>query len=113
MSVSLSALRTILHSIAIHRWKARAILRPYIVVVTMITRKIVLHNMFYVKSIVSAKEKVCLDALANMCCADADAVLQRLDGLPLALTQAGAYMRETNMSAATLSNITMQHGSIQ
>jgi hypothetical protein len=36
-----------------------------------------------------------------MCCADADVVLQRLNGLPLALTQAGAYIRETNMSAAT------------
>jgi hypothetical protein len=35
-----------------------------------------------------------------MCCTDADVVLQRLDVLPLALTQTGAYMRETNMSAA-------------
>ncbi|KAF1829960.1 hypothetical protein BDW02DRAFT_124922 [Decorospora gaudefroyi] len=32
---------------------------------------------------------------------DADVVLELLHGLPLALTQAGSYMRETNASAAT------------
>ena len=30
---------------------------------------------------------------------DADVILDRLDGLPLALTQAGSYIQETNMSA--------------
>jgi tetratricopeptide (TPR) repeat protein len=32
---------------------------------------------------------------------DADVVLELLHGLPLALTQAGSYMRETNISAST------------
>ncbi|KAK7193587.1 NB-ARC and TPR domain protein [Paraphaeosphaeria sporulosa] len=32
---------------------------------------------------------------------DADVILERLSGLPLALTQAGSYMQETNVSAST------------
>jgi hypothetical protein len=32
---------------------------------------------------------------------DAEVVLELLQGLPLALTQAGSYMRETNASAST------------
>lgn len=32
---------------------------------------------------------------------DADIILERLNGLPLALTQTGSYMRETKMSAST------------
>ena len=32
---------------------------------------------------------------------DADLILERLSGLPLALTQAGSYMQETNVSAST------------
>ena len=33
-------------------------------------------------------------------CADADLLLDKLGGLPLALVQAGAYIKQTNMSAA-------------
>ncbi|KAF2804503.1 uncharacterized protein BDZ99DRAFT_153321 [Mytilinidion resinicola] len=32
---------------------------------------------------------------------DADMILERLNGLPLALTQAGSYLRETNVSTST------------
>jgi tetratricopeptide (TPR) repeat protein len=35
---------------------------------------------------------------------DAEVVLELLHGLPLALTQAGSYMRETNASASTYAN---------
>jgi len=38
---------------------------------------------------------------ANVDRIDADTILKLLDGLPLALTQAGSYMRETNMSASS------------
>jgi tetratricopeptide (TPR) repeat protein len=41
------------------------------------------------------------DIVANACRADAEIVLEPLHGLPLALTQAGSYMRETNASAST------------
>jgi tetratricopeptide (TPR) repeat protein len=41
------------------------------------------------------------DVVADASRADAEVVLELLDGLPLALTQAGSYMRETNASALT------------
>ncbi|KAF1952142.1 hypothetical protein CC80DRAFT_495479, partial [Byssothecium circinans] len=42
-----------------------------------------------------------LESNAGRMVEDADIVLERLSGLPLALTQAGSYMQETNMSAST------------
>jgi tetratricopeptide (TPR) repeat protein len=41
------------------------------------------------------------EAITNVHLADAHVVLELLHGLPLALTQAGSYMRETNVSALT------------
>ncbi|RAR00817.1 TPR-like protein [Stemphylium lycopersici] len=45
--------------------------------------------------------RVILESNAGRVIKDADEVLELLHGLPLALTQAGSYMRETNVSAAT------------
>ncbi|KAH8728360.1 hypothetical protein GQ44DRAFT_824189 [Phaeosphaeriaceae sp. PMI808] len=42
-----------------------------------------------------------LESNAGRMVEDADVVLERLSGLPLALTQAGSYMQETNVSAST------------
>ncbi|PSN58583.1 hypothetical protein BS50DRAFT_133092, partial [Corynespora cassiicola Philippines] len=41
-----------------------------------------------------------LENSAGRAIEDADVILQRLSGLPLALTQAGSYMQETNISAS-------------
>ncbi|OAG12932.1 TPR-like protein [Paraphaeosphaeria sporulosa] len=42
-----------------------------------------------------------LESNAGKMVEDADVILERLSGLPLALTQAGSYMQETNVSAST------------
>ncbi|CAA9962752.1 hypothetical protein PTMSG1_06126 [Pyrenophora teres f. maculata] len=54
-----------------------------------------------VGTVATEQARAILENNAGMEVEDADVVLELLHGLPLALTQAGLYMRETNVSAAT------------
>ncbi|KAF9728645.1 Nephrocystin-3-like protein 2 [Paraphaeosphaeria minitans] len=54
-----------------------------------------------VETVETEQARAILESNAGRIFDDADIVLERLNGLPLALTQAGAYMQEKNVSALT------------
>ncbi|PSN58549.1 hypothetical protein BS50DRAFT_538593 [Corynespora cassiicola Philippines] len=53
-----------------------------------------------VGTVAAEQARAILESNAGREVKDADAILKLLNGLPLALTQAGSYMRETNVSAS-------------